>query len=96
MTKRLWSFSIVCLLVTSCGVPYSKPFQDQSSTQHSHPDVTQTSTEANRDFVESQLVTDAAGSKKRISMLSPTSTPSASALPTATQAPSHTLTPILR
>lgn len=93
MTKRLWSFSIVCLLVTSCGAPYSKPFQDQSSTQHSHPDVTQTSTEAIRDLVESQLVTDAAGSKKRDRLLSPTSTPSAPALPSATQDPSHTLIP---
>lgn len=93
MTKRLWSFSIVCLLVTSCGAPLTKPFQDQNSTQHSTPDVTQTSLKAIRDFAESPFVTDASGSK-RLSMLPPASMPSASALPTApTRAPSHTLAP---
>ncbi|CAN7515356.1 polysaccharide deacetylase family protein [Paenibacillus sp. LjRoot56] len=93
MTKRLWSLSIVCLLVTSCGAPLTKPFQDQSSTQHSTPHVTQTSLEASRDFAESPFVTDASDSK-RLSMLPPASTPSASAWPTApTRAPSPTFAP---
>lgn len=91
MTKRLWSFSIVCLLVTSCGAPLTKPFQDQSSTQHSTPNVTQTSMEASRDFAESPFLTEGS---KRLSMLPPASMPSPSALPAApTRAPSHTLTP---
>lgn len=93
MTKRLWSFSIVCLLVTSCGVPLAKPFQDQSSTQqHTYPDVAaHTSTEASRDPVGPPLVTDAPQSK-RLSVLSPTSMPFTSIKP-ATPTPVRSFTP---
>ena len=86
MTKRLWSLSIVCLLVSSCGVPLAKPFQDPSSNQHPYPEATSTSIEVSRGLAEFQTGKDAARSNY-LRPLSPTNTPSSSKQPTAIPTP---------
>ncbi|WNR46597.1 polysaccharide deacetylase family protein [Paenibacillus roseipurpureus] len=86
MTNRLWSLSIVCLLVSSCGVPLAKPLQDQSSTRHSNPDTTYSSTQVSRGLVESQLDKETTRLNADLSM-SPTSFPLSSTTPATTFAP---------
>lgn len=82
MTKWLWSIAIVGLLATGCGVSKNKPYYDQRSTQNSHveeQDLTTDSSASNDEIDTEPLVSPR-------SMNSPPSagTPTASVQPKAT------------
>ncbi|MDQ0914177.1 polysaccharide deacetylase family protein [Paenibacillus sp. V4I5] len=82
MTKWLWSIAIVGLLATGCGVSKNKPYYDQRSTQNSHveeQDLT-TDSSANNDEIDTETLISPR------SMNSPPSagTPTASVQPKAT------------
>lgn len=82
MTKWLWSIAIVGLLATGCGVSKNKPYYDQLSTQNSHveeQDLTTDSSASNDEIDTEPLVSPR-------SMNSPpfAGTPTASVQPKAT------------
>ncbi|MDQ0899869.1 polysaccharide deacetylase family protein [Paenibacillus sp. V4I7] len=82
MTKWLWSIAIVGLLATGCGMSKNKPYYDQRSTQNSHveeQDLT-TDSSANNDEIDTETLISPR------SMNSPPSagTPTASVQPKAT------------
>ncbi|MDF2650245.1 MAG: polysaccharide deacetylase family protein, partial [Paenibacillus sp.] len=82
MTKWLWSIAIVGLLATGCGVSKNKPYYDQRSTQNSHveeQDLTTDSSSSNDEIDTEPLVSPR-------SMNSPPSarTPTISVQPKAT------------
>lgn len=71
-TKWVCSAAIVCLLAAGCGVPKSKPFQDQSSAQNAHIGEQEATVESSLD--DSVFDFEPLPSPRNIEALTPTPT----------------------
>ncbi|MDQ0876499.1 peptidoglycan/xylan/chitin deacetylase (PgdA/CDA1 family) [Paenibacillus sp. V4I3] len=82
MTKWLWSIAIVGLLATGCGVSKNKPYYDQRSTQNSHveeQDLTTDSSSSN-----DEIDTEPLASPRSMNSPPPAGIPTTSIQPEAT------------
>lgn len=80
-TKWVCSAAIVCLLAAGCGVPKSKPYQDQHLAQNAHIDEQEATIESN--LHNSVFDFEPLPSPRNIEALTPSPTPTSTPLTTA-------------